>query len=266
MNSFFSLKVGSRRTKPIISRQKLVNRDKKIVVIVAAMTAGVLTFSFSIGQRIAAINRDNNKVLNGPVQTASGQEVGGLNEISERVDARKDAGTQLRESFDAFSGNRNNEGWSQIKLACLPEQNCQPEDVDPVRTILDALPSQYDQGAMTWQLQEFFNRLGYQPNEIGPPLDGSPGDSWMEVPIEISLEVGANEALELIRTLDKSIRPMVIRQVRLGQGTSSAEGEWSMTIAFTTYYQPEVELQLSKVIIPKEGSGQPPDPDTPEDN
>ncbi len=102
MNSFFSLKISSRRNKPIVSRQKLVNRDKKVVVIVAAITAGVLTFSLSMGQRLLEINRDNSIAIAGPATTISGQTVDGLVAISKQVDENKDAERQLRQSYESL--------------------------------------------------------------------------------------------------------------------------------------------------------------------
>lgn len=255
MNSFFSLKVGGRRAKPIVSRQKLVQRDKRIVVIVAAITAGVLTFSFLMGQRIVAINRKNNEVLNGPTTTAGNQPIRGLSEISERIKKNEEAQRILREGFDEFNNQRENRGWSQVHLACLPGEGCLNEDVVPVRTVLDALPSRYDHLVLRHQLQDFFNRHGFKPSNIEVPVqadEGAGDGSYQEIPLEISLEVDPAEAVRFIETLDRSIRPIVIRQVRLSQGSGS--GKWSMTVAFTTYFQPEIELKFAEVIIPNQPS------------
>ena len=253
MSGFFSLKVGGRRGKPIISRQKLVQRDKRIVVIVVAITAGVLTFSLLMGQRIITISRSNSLIINGPTTTSSGQPIDGLIEISDRVKQNEEAERLLRESFDNFNSQRIDKGWSQIKLACLPEENCQDEDVSPVRTVLDALPSRYDDLLLRHQLQDFFNRNEFKPSNIevpGQAADKMGDDTWQEISMEINIEVEPSEAIRFIETLDRSIRPIVINQVRLNQGSES--DKWAMAVAFTTYYQPEEKLEFAKVITPNQ--------------
>ena len=254
MNSFFSLKVGSRRGKPIISRQKLVNRDKKIVVIVAAITAGVLTFSLSMGQRLLEINRSNSQTISGPTKTVSGKDVDGLEAISAQVEENGRAGTDLRQSYEAFNSKRDNMNWSRRDLACLTP--CQNEDVKPVLTVLDALPSRYDGLVFRHQLQSFFNRENFQPQNIGLPAISSgeaSGDKlWIETPVEVSLQISASDVLRFIETLGNSIRPMVVK--RLTVAKSSDSSDWNMKITFTTYYQPETELTFAEVIIPDEKS------------
>ena len=260
MNSFFSLKVGGRRNKPIVSRQKLVNRDKKVVVIVAAITAGVLTFSLSMGQRLLEINRGNSAAIAGPATTISGQEIGGLVAISKQVDDNKDAERKLRQSYEAFNNERDNMDWSRRDLACL--NPCRNEDVDPTVTVFDALPSLYDSPALRHQLQDFFDRNQFQPQDIelahSDGTEVSSDGNWIEVPVEISLEVDVLDIQKLVETLDHSIRPMVVNQVTVNKGSGS--NKWALRVSFTTYYQPETELTFAEVVIPDEQSPPPQDP------
>lgn len=245
MNSFFSLKVGSRKGKAIVSRQKLVNRDKKIVVVIAALAAGVLTFSLSIGQRLLDINTSNSEAISG------------LNIVSDQVDTNIEAEKDLRQSYEEFNNQRNNRDWSRRSLACLT--SCQNKDVEPVLTVLDALPSRYDSLAMRHQLQSFFDRHQFRPQNIEVPhadsVKGGDG-SYIEVPVEISLEAGdLDEVLRFINLLDNSIRPMVIDQMSVSR--SSGSDKWSLRVSFTTYYQPEIELEFAKVLIDQPNTSAP---------
>lgn len=256
MNSFFSLKVGGRRGKPIVSRSKLVNRDKKIVVVVAAITAGVLTFSLSMGQRLLEINRSNSQALSGPTETVSGQKVDGLEAISKQVEENAQAGTDLRQSYEAFNSDRDNMDWSRRDLACLSP--CQDEDVEPVLTVLDALPSRYDGLVFRHQLQSFFNRQNFQPQNISLPASDSGeagSEGWVEIPVEINLQVNATDVLRFVETLNNSIRPMVIKQLSVTKGSDS--NKWNMKVTFNTYYQPETELTFAEVVIPNEKAPSP---------
>lgn len=250
MSDFFSFKVGSRRSKPIISRQKLVNRDKKIVIIVAAITAGVLTFSLAMGQRLLEINQSNSRALNG--STSGGAKTAGLKDILKQVEENERAGTGLRQSYEDFNDKRDNMDWSRRDLACLT--NCQNEDVEPVLTVLDAMPSRYDGLVFRHQLQTFFNRQNFQPQNITVPTDSSAsassGGKWVEVPVKVSLQVSAPDVLRFIDTLNNSIRPIVIDQMAISKSPDS--NDWNMEVAFTTYYQPETELTFTKVVVPEE--------------
>ena len=260
MNSFFSLKIGSRRNRPIVSRQKLVNRDKKVIVVVAAITAGVLTFSLSMGQRLLDINRDNSRAIAGPATTISNQTVNGLVAISKQVDDNKDAERQLRQSYEAFKNERDDMDWSRRDLVCL--NPCRNEDVNPVLTVLDALPSRYDGLVLRHQLQDFFHRNQFQPQNIElahSDEDETSGDNnWIEVPIEVSLEVDVIDIQDFVETLDRSIRPMVINQITVTKDGES--NKWGLLVSFTTYYQPETELTFAEVVIPDEPSPQSQDP------
>ena len=251
MNSFFSLKIGGgRKNKPIISRQKLVNRDKKIVIIVAAITAGVLTFSLSMGRKLLEINQGNSIAISGPAMTISGQNVDGLVAISKQVEENKDAERELRQSYEIFNNERDNMDWSRRDLACITP--CQNAEVNPVLTVLDALPSRYDSLVLRHQLQDFFDRNQFQPQNVElPHSDGAEvanDGSWVEIPIEVSLEVDATDIQRFVNTLDYSIRPMIVDHVTINK--SSGSNKWSLRVAFTTYYQPETELTFAEVVIP----------------
>ena len=267
MNSFFSLKIGGgRQNKPIVSRQKLVNRDKKIVVIVAAITAGVLTFSLSMGRRLLEINQSNSIAISGPATTISGQTVDGLVAISKQVKENKDAERELRQSYEIFNNERDNMNWSRRDLACISP--CQNEEVNPVLTVLDALPSRYDSLVLRHQLQDFFDRNQFQPESIGLPhsdeTEGPSDGSWIEIPIEVSLKVEVNDIQRFVNTLDYSIRPMIVDHVTINRGDGSSK--WSLQVVFTTYYQPETELTFAEVVIPEQQISQPEDPTEDEDS
>ena len=259
--SFASIKVkisASKKAKPIISRQKLVNRDKKVVVIVAALTAGVLTFSLLMGQRLVEIHHKNSLAISGSTTTSSGQSVVGLSEIDQRVDKNEEAEKRLRQGFESFNSQRDDKDWGRVDLACL--DTCSPDDVVPVRTVLDALPNRYDHLVFRHQLQDFLTRQGFPPSNIELPQEaseeiGTDGGNWVEIPIEISMSVTASEVYELVEILDRSIRPMVIRNISVNKGSN--QGQWSLQIAFTTYYQPATKLKFAKVVIPNQAQPAP---------
>ena len=206
------------------------------------------------------INRDNSIAISGPATTITNKTVDGLVAISKQVDENKDAERQLRQSYEAFNNERDNMDWSRRNLVCL--NPCRNEDVNPVLTVLDALPSRYDSLVLRHQLQDFLNRNQFQPQNIELAYndeDEADGDNdWIEVPIEISLEVDVIDIQDLVETLDRSIRPMVINQITVTKASGS--NKWGLLVGFTTYYQPESELTFAEVVIPDEPSPQSQDP------
>ncbi len=91
--------------------------------------------------------------------------------------------------------------WSRRDLTCL--NLCQNEDVNPVLTVLDALPSRYDSLVLRHQLQDFLDRNQFHPQNIelahSDGAESSSDGSWIEVPIEVGLEVDANNIPRLHR-------------------------------------------------------------------
>lgn len=121
------------------------------------------------------------------------------------------------------------------------DPNTSPPDGDNARLVLDALPSKYDFPALISSVSKILtNNSVASPGIAGSDLSAtllstpSVSPSPLEIPLSINGLASYAGAQNLIRDLERSIRPFNITTLDFG-GTNS---NISISVGLTTYFQP----------------------------
>lgn len=121
------------------------------------------------------------------------------------------------------------------------DPNSSPPDGDNARLVLDALPSKYDFPALISSVSKILTNDGVaSPGIAGSDLSASTSaaSSVNPLPIEIPLSINGlvsySGAQNLIRDLERSIRPFNVTTLDFG-GTNSTI---SISAGLSTYFQP----------------------------
>jgi hypothetical protein len=127
-------------------------------------------------------------------------------------------------------------------------------DGSNAKIILDSLPSAYDYPALTSSLEKILNDRGIKINSITGVDDqaaqsgataaaASPKPVIMPFTFSVNTNYGA--AQELLSTLQKSIRPLVIDKISVSGGSSNMQ----LTVTGHTYFQPTKTLNITKKAV-----------------
>jgi hypothetical protein len=127
-------------------------------------------------------------------------------------------------------------------------------DGSNAKIILDSLPSAYDYPALTSSLEKILNDRGIKINSITGVDDqaaqsgataaaASPKPVIMPFTFSVNTNYGA--AQELLSTLQKSIRPLVIDKISVSGGSSNMQ----LTVTGHTYFQPTKTLNITKKVV-----------------
>jgi hypothetical protein len=127
-------------------------------------------------------------------------------------------------------------------------------DGSNAKIILDSLPSAYDYPALTSSLEKILNDRGIKINSI-TGVDDQAAQSGataaaaspkpVSMPFTFSVNTNYGAAQELLSTLQKSIRPLVIDKVSVSGGSSNMQ----LTVTGHTYFQPTKTLNITKKAV-----------------
>lgn len=128
------------------------------------------------------------------------------------------------------------------------DPNTLPPDGDNARLVLDALPSKYDFPALISSVSKILTNAGIANpgiagSDLGATVNIAPSvsPSPVEIPLSINGSASYTGAQNLIRDLERSIRPFNITTLDFG-GTNS---NVSISAGLTTYFQPAKALGAS---------------------
>lgn len=213
-------------------RQQIASANKAMFVWVA-ITATVLSLSLVVGQLLFKQASFNAKVIK--------QKTIARNTLkSNIVNAAK-----LKDSVNALLVNPD-----------LASVKARPEDT-ALKVVLDALPSENDTTALATSLQQaILNRSGVkiesldvQPfgasSQSAPPADQAGQPQPIEVPFSLVIIGTYSQIRSALNDLSRSIRPISIKNINLQGSDSSLRA----TIDATTYYQPGVQVGISKKAV-----------------
>lgn len=119
------------------------------------------------------------------------------------------------------------------------------------KVVLDALPSTYDFPALVTSLEQILKLGGYAIESIGGSDDeiaqisaeqsvGLNAAEPVEIPFQVEVTTSYDGAQQLVRDLDRTIRPMHIQSIELNGGDSSMK----VSISAKTYYKPGIKLEI----------------------
>ncbi|HSX27278.1 MAG TPA: hypothetical protein VLG25_00680 [Patescibacteria group bacterium] len=120
---------------------------------------------------------------------------------------------------------------------------------DNAKIVLDALPSKYDFPALATSLEKILKKYNYADPNISGTDDtlnqqaqtAGPVPVAVAMPFQIEVNSSYEAAANLFGILERSIRPI---QVNTLSFTASDSGTIHVTIAASTYYQPEKNLKI----------------------
>jgi len=119
-------------------------------------------------------------------------------------------------------------------------------DGDNGKIVLDALPSAYDYPALSSSFEKILKDGGYEISSIGGAEDSSVTNTPtgnvrpVEVAYSFSITATTERTTELLKTLEQSIRPMYLDNLRIQVGDNSL----STRISLHTYFTQEKTFEL----------------------
>jgi hypothetical protein len=127
-----------------------------------------------------------------------------------------------------------------------------PRDGDNPKIVLDALPSKYDFPGLISSVEKVLKEGGYNIDSIGGNDDeiaqqntASDKPVPIEMPFPVTVTTTQSGAENLLTTLEKSIRPMYIKQMTI----QVSQGNLKMSMSVKSFYQPEKTLKVSTKVI-----------------
>ena len=127
-----------------------------------------------------------------------------------------------------------------------------PKDGDNPRIVLDALPSKYDFPGLISSLEKVLKDGGYSLQSLGGSDDEINQSNAkvdkpvpIEMPFPLSIETSFEGAESLLKTLERSIRPIYVSKVTI----TAASNKISVSVNAKTYYQPEKVLKINTEVV-----------------
>jgi hypothetical protein len=125
-------------------------------------------------------------------------------------------------------------------------------DGDNTRIVLDALPSKYDFPGLISSIEKLLKEGGYPIDTIGGSDDevaqfntASDKPVPIEIPFPLTVTTTYEGAQSLLATLEKSIRPMYVKQL----SATVVQGKLHLSINAKTFYQPEKTLKITSKVV-----------------
>lgn len=123
------------------------------------------------------------------------------------------------------------------------------KDGDNARIVLGALPSKYDFPALATSLEKILTNTNFKIDVIAGSDDEIAQDSSnqqgatkpIEVPFQIGITGNYQAVQDLVKILERSIRPISIQTMNF-EGT---EGQMKIFISAKTYYQPTKTFNIT---------------------
>lgn len=157
--------------------------------------------------------------------------------VVKRLEANIATANTLESQYQSF--NSVNPNFIGGKNTTDP--NTSPPDGDNARLVLDALPSKYDFPALISSVSKILTNdgianLGIASSDLSATTSAAPvaSPSPVEIPLNINGLTNYSGAQNLIRDLERSIRPFNITTLDFG-GTNSTI---SISAGLSTYFQP----------------------------
>lgn len=116
------------------------------------------------------------------------------------------------------------------------------------KTILNALPPEYDYAALASSIESLAQRSGVSftgavgQDNSAAAVASAVASSPVEIPLSLQVSGNYDEVTSFIQNLEKSIRPISVTNVVYSGSNTSLRA----TIQATTYYQPTRSLEVSR--------------------
>jgi len=209
-------------------KHDIINRDSSKVVTAVGVAVFLVVFCGFAMKTLFSQSLYHNRVI--------GEKENTLRQLNNNVVAIED----LKQSYDSFVGEAEN------ILGGSPSGNG-PIDGNNAKIVLDSLPGGYNYPALSSSFEKILLEGGYDIESIGgseDPVDLA-APTADAAPVEIPYSFGFSSDLEgtkkLLRTLERSIRPMHIDRIGI---QINSEGSISTDISLHTYYTQQKTFEL----------------------
>lgn len=244
---------GSMRTS---TKRVLIDKANSRIVIIVAVAAALTMFSLVASRALLSKRSYQSKVI------------GQQEQARDQLEANIEAVDVLTVSYGEFvdrpeniiGGNSNGDG---------------ERDGDNAKIVLDALPSRYDFPALAASLEKILVDRNYQIDSItgtdAPPgqedangqqdISGDTSGSLdteqtqttpagvEEMPFEFTAQGSYTSMIDLLRVLQRSVRPLKVNQLTMAAGRGAGSGQIQLTINGQSYYQPEKNLDIRYEVV-----------------
>jgi len=211
------------------SKRVLIDKANTTVTVVMALTTFISISSVMAIRTLAAKRTYQAKVISAKTSARKQLQVN-----KAAVENLKQAyGVFVTEPTNAISGSSTGTG---------------DKDGDNAKITLDALPSKYDFPALTSSIEKLLIARNFKiktitgnDDEIAQKDVTSNLPEPVDMPIEFSVIGSYDPFVELIKVLEKTIRPIDIGLIKI----TASETEMTLDISAKTYYLPEKTLNIN---------------------
>lgn len=209
-------------------KHDIIDRDNTRIVAIVAIAVFLVVFCGFAMKTLFSQSLYHNRVISEKEKTR------------DQLKQNKEALADLKDSYDAFVAESEN------LLGGSPDGNG-PLDGNNGKLVLDALPGTYDFPALSSSFEKILVDGGYDVGSIGGTEDVSAiTEATAEVkPIEIpymfTFTATLSNTKDLIRTLERSIRPMHVDGLGITVGEN---GDLTTSVTLHTYYTQQKTFEL----------------------
>lgn len=215
-------------------KHALIGKDNTVMFASIAGAVFIVVFCLFVAKSLLDQSSYNSKVISKKREA--------LNTLK---DNRKEA-EKLRDSYVSFATE-------PINIIGGSPAGTGPKDGDNAKLVLDSLPYELDFPALSSSIEKILLDGGYTIQAIGGDDKGSTGNSKLSVssggPIEVEFPLGINTSIEgamnLLQTLELSIRPFQITTLSLDGNGNNLD----VSINMKTFYKPQTTFQIGTETI-----------------
>lgn len=216
--------------RPTISKKRIqIDKARANVVLFVALASFIAVFSLVSSKALLRKRSFEARVITEKEHT--------LKTLKDNNEAAK----QLTTSYKAFNDTPDN-------LLGGNPSGTGDKDGQNAKLILDALPSQYDFPALTSSIEKMIKSQQGSIEAISGTDDTvaqstvTDSSKPVEIPFQVDAKSSPDGIKNILKTFDRSIRPMTITKITL-----SVEGQGALraSIFAKSYYQPAKVLQIT---------------------
>lgn len=154
----------------------------------------------------------------------------------DQIEANEEPLASLTKSYDSFKN-------SSINVIGGNPEGTGPMDGNNIKIIEDSLPSSYDFPALTSSFEKILKETGVEIKSIGGKEDSSLSQqnvptgeaTGLEVPYTISFSGPEDKTKELLKNLERSIRPINVNSIQIQISGNNMDS----VVNLKTYYTQE---------------------------
>jgi hypothetical protein len=214
-------------------KRLLIDKANTTMLVIIGLTSFILTFSAVGSKALLSQNSYQSRVLKERQEALKKLKQNNTN-VSSLVTSYKSFASEPQ---NVLGGSPTGPG---------------PRDGDNPKIVLDALPSKYDFPGLISSVEKILLEGGYKIEGIGGNDDevaqlnaATDKPIPIEMPFPMTIRTTQGGGFTLLNTLEKSIRPIYIKQLSL----AVEQGDLVMKMSAKSFYQPEKTLKVNTKVV-----------------